>query len=63
MRDLALFNLAFDSKLRSCDLVAQKVEDIAPHGYAKDRATVRRRKTGRVVKFEIAEHTRLAIDN
>jgi hypothetical protein len=33
-RDLALFNLAIDSKLRGCDVVALKVEDIAPNGYA-----------------------------
>jgi len=62
-RDLPLFNLAIDSKLRGCDLVALKVEHIAPHGYAMDRAAVRQRKTGRSVKFEITEHTRLAIDN
>jgi hypothetical protein len=46
-RDLAMFNLAIDSKLRGCDVVALQVEDIAPHGYAIDRATVRQRKTGR----------------
>ncbi len=40
-RDLALFNLAIDSKLRGCDVVSLKVEDVAPHGYAIDRATVR----------------------
>ena len=40
-RDLAMFNLAIDSKLRGCDLVALKVEDIAPNGYSLDRATVR----------------------
>jgi hypothetical protein len=40
-RDLAMFNLAIDSKLRGCDVVALKVEDVAPHGYAVDRATVR----------------------
>ena len=51
-RDLALFNLAIDSKLRGCDVVSLKVEDVAPHGYAIDRATVRQRKTGRPVKFE-----------
>jgi hypothetical protein len=34
-RDLAMFNLAIDSKLRGCDVVALKVEDIAPHGYAR----------------------------
>ena len=40
-RDLALFNLAIDSKLRGCDIVALKVEDVAPNGYSVDRATVR----------------------
>ena len=62
-RDLALFNLAIDSKLRGCDLVSLRVDDVAPHGYAIDRATVRQRKTGRPVKFEITEHTRQAIDD
>ena len=62
IRDLALFNLAIDSKLRGCDLVSLRVEDVAPHGYALDRATVRQRKTGRPVKFEITEQTRQAID-
>tara|TARA_B100000315_G_scaffold140048_1_gene129073 strand:+ start:26 stop:529 length:504 start_codon:yes stop_codon:yes gene_type:complete len=61
VRDLALFNLAIDSKLRGCDVVSLKVEDVAPHGYAVDRATVRQRKTGRPVRFEITEHTRQAI--
>lgn len=63
IRDLALFNLAIDSKLRGCDVVSLKVEDVAPHGYAIERATVRQRKTGRPVKFEITEHTRQAIDD
>jgi integrase len=40
-----------------------KVDDVAPHGYAIDRATVRQRKTGRPVRFEITEQTRQAIDN
>jgi integrase len=61
-RDLALFNLAIDSKLRGCDVVALKVDDIAPGGYAVDRATVRQRKTGRPVKFELSEATRQAVD-
>ena len=39
VRDLALFNLAIDSKLRGCDVVAVKVEDVAPNGYTMDRAT------------------------
>ena len=47
-RDLALFNLAVDSKLRGCDLVALCVDDVAPNGYAVDRANVRQRKTGRL---------------
>jgi integrase len=61
-RDLAMFNLAIDSKLRGCDVVALKVEDIAPRGYAVDRATVRQKKTGRPVKFELTDQTREAVD-
>jgi integrase-like protein len=41
VRDLAMFNLAIDSKLRCCDVVAIKVEDVAAGGYTADRATVR----------------------
>jgi integrase len=63
MRDLALFNLAIDSKLRGCDLVRLRVEDVAPHGYAIERATIRQKKTGRPVKFEITEQTRQAVDD
>jgi integrase len=59
-RDLAMFNLAIDSKLRGCDVVALKVEDVAPNGYAIDRA--RQRKTGRRVKFELTDQTRQALD-
>jgi hypothetical protein len=44
IRDLALFNLAIDSKLRGCDVVAVKVEDVAPNGYTMDRATVGRKR-------------------
>ena len=61
-RDLALFNLALDSKLRGCDVVALQVADVAPHGYTLDRATVRQKKTGRPVKFEITENTRESVD-
>src|SRR5712672_3038325 len=61
-RDLALFNLAIDSKLRGCDLVAVRVDDVAPNGYAVDRATVRQKKNGRPVRFELTEQTRQAID-
>jgi integrase len=62
-RELAMFNLAIDSKLRGCDVVALKVEDIAPNGYAIDRATIRQRKTGRPVKFELTDQTRQAVDD
>ena len=61
--DLALFNLAIDSKLRGCAVVALKADDVAPGGYAADRATVRQKKTGRPVKFELTETTRQAIDD
>src|SRR6202043_3783717 len=62
-RDLAMFNLAIDSKLRGCDLVALKVEDIAPNGYAVDRATVRQKKTGQPVRFELTGQTRQTVDD
>ena len=54
-RDLALFNLAIDSKLRGCDLVSLRVDDIAAGGHVKDRATIIQHKTGRPVQFEIME--------
>ena len=63
VRDLALFNLAVDSKLRGCDLVAIRVDDVAPNGYAIERASVRQRKTDRPVRFELTEQTRQAIDD
>lgn len=62
-RDLAMFNLAIDSELRGCDVVAIRVEDVAAGGYAADRATVRQKKTGRPVRFELSEQTRQAIDD
>ena len=61
-RDLAMFNLAIDSKLRGCDVVRVEVEDVAPHGLTADRACVRQRKTGHPVKFELTEQTREAVD-
>jgi hypothetical protein len=60
-RDLAMFNVAIDSKLRGCDVVALKVEDVASSGYTVDRATVRQKKTGQPVKFELTEQTRQAV--
>src|SRR5262252_1353968 len=61
-RDLALFNLAIDSKLRGCDVVAIRVDDVFPHGYTVDRATIRQRKTARPVPFELTEQTRQSLD-
>jgi integrase len=63
VRDLAMFNLAIDSKLRGCDVVAIKVEDVAAGGYTADRATVRQKKTGQPVRFELSEQTRQAVDD
>jgi integrase len=63
LRDLAMFNLAIDSKLRGCDVVALRIDDIAPSGYSVDRATVRQKKTGRPVRFELTEATRQAVDH
>jgi len=62
-RDLAMFNLAIDSKLRGCDVVDIRVEDVAAGGYTADRATVRQKKTGRPVRFELTEQTRQAVDD
>jgi integrase len=62
-RDLAMFNLAIDSKLRGCDVVTLKVEDVAPNGYSIDRANIRQRKTGQPVRFELTEQTRQAVDD
>src|SRR4030081_3360596 len=63
VRDLAMFNLAIDSKLRGCDVIAIQVEDIAAGGHTADRATLRQKKTGRPVRFELSEQTRQAVDD
>jgi Phage integrase family len=60
-RDLALFNLAIDSKLRGCDLVRLQVDDVCAGDRVRDRATVIQKKTGRPVQFEITEQTRASI--
>ena len=60
---MAMFNLAIESKLRGCDFVALRMEDVAPSGYAVDRATVRQKKTGRPVRFELTKQTRQAVDD
>ncbi len=60
-RDLALFNLALDSKLRGCDLVKLKVRDISHGDRISARAIVMQQKTSRPVQFEITEQTRNSI--
>lgn len=61
VRDLAMFNLAIDSKLRGCDLVAIRVCDLAREGGLGARAQILQRKTGKTVQFELTEQTRRAI--
>jgi integrase len=62
IRDLAMFNFAIDSKLRACDIVRIRVEDVAPHGVTLDRVAVRQKKTGQPVRFEMTDQTRQSID-
>jgi hypothetical protein len=56
-RDLALFNLAIDSKLRGCDLVKLKVRDIAHGPTILKRAMVVQQKTSQLVQFDITQHS------
>src|ERR1700674_3407680 len=60
-RELALFNLAIDSKLRGCDLVGLRVHDVVQGRGVVSRAMVMQRKTQRPVQFEITEQTRDAV--
>src|SRR5439155_1266194 len=57
-RELALFNLAIDSKLRGCDLVGLRVHDVVQGSHVAPRAIVMQKKTQRPVQFEITEQTR-----
>lgn len=63
LRDLALFNLALDSKLRGCDLVKIKVSDIAYGQTVMPRAQIVQQKTKTPVQFEITKSTRESIKN
>jgi hypothetical protein len=62
-RELALFNLAIDRKLRSCDLVRLRVRDVCQGGRVASRAIVMQRKTQRPVQFEITEQTRESLSS
>jgi hypothetical protein len=57
-RELALFNLAIDSKLRGCDLVGLRVHDVVQGSHVAARAIIMQKKTQRPVQFEITEQTR-----
>ena len=61
VRDLAMFNLAIDSKLRGCDLVDLRVRDVTHGNQILPWAMVIQRKTQRPVQFELTEPTRLAV--
>ncbi len=62
LRDMALFNLAIDSKLRACDLLKIRVSDVSSSGEVNSRATIMQQKTQRSVRFEITSRTRRSIE-
>lgn len=61
-RDLALFNLAIDSKLRACDLLSLRVSDVASGTEVQSKAIIRQKKTKRPVRFEITARTRKSVE-
>jgi integrase len=62
MRDLAIFNLTIDSKLRACDLVKLRLDDICSGTNVRRRTTIVQKKTGRPVQFEITEPSRSSVE-
>ena len=63
LRDLTLFNVAIDSKLRGCDLVALKITDIVRDEIIRERVSVVQSKTHKPVQFELSENTRKTVTN
>jgi integrase len=61
-RDLALFNLAIDSKLRGCDLVRLTVTDVYAAGQVRERTSILQSKTGTPVRFELTSGTRASLE-
>ena len=61
-RDLVIFNLAIDSKLRACDLVKLRLDDICAGSKVRHRATIVQKKTGRPVQFEVTEQSRNSVE-
>lgn len=62
LRDLAMLNLAIDSKLRGCDLICLKIEDVCAGGRVRERASVVQRKTTMPVHFEVGSRTKAALE-
>lgn len=60
-RDLALFDLALDSKLRGCDLVRLRVSDVLTAAGVRSRVMILQQKTGRPVQFEVTEQARRSV--
>ena len=63
VRELAMFNLAIDSKLRACDFTQLQVQDVCHGTVVATRATVMQQKTRRPVQFAITEPTRESVQN
>ncbi len=63
LRDLALFNVAIDSKLRDCDLVTFKVDDLIRDDRVRERVSVVQSKTNKPMQLELAESTRETVTN
>ena len=61
LRDVALFNVAIDSKLRGCDLVKLRVTDLVKTERVRERVSVIQSKTNRPVQFELTENTRVSV--
>jgi integrase len=61
-RELAMFDLAIDSKLRASDLVRLRITDVCSDQRVRDRGIIIQKKTGRPVQFEIARETRIALE-
>jgi site-specific recombinase XerC len=62
IRELAMFNLAIDSKLRACDFTRLLVQDVCQGSHVGSRAMVMQQKTQRPVQFEITEQTRKSLE-
>ena len=62
-RDLALFNLGIDSKLRACDLLSLRVADVVSGKEVQSRAIIRQKKTKRPVRFELSARTRGSLED